>query len=68
MIVGYRAATKLQHFRDTTYVQFAGYFFVGLTELVQIHDSTYICHRFHLTAHLSEYLEREGFPSWGGQN
>ncbi|MGB4651684.1 hypothetical protein, partial [Methanothrix sp.] len=23
--------------------------------------------RFHLTAHLSEYLEREGFPFWGGQ-
>jgi hypothetical protein len=49
------------------YVQFAGYFFVGLMEFVQVYDSTYICHRFHLTAHLSEYLEREGFPSWGGQ-
>ena len=49
------------------YVQFAGYSFVGLMEFVQIHDSTYICHRFHLSAHLSEYLEREGFPSWGGQ-
>jgi hypothetical protein len=35
-------------------------------EFVQVYDSTYICHRFHLTAHLSEYLEREGFPSWGG--
>jgi len=47
--------------------QFAGYSFVGLMQFVQIHDSTYICHRFHLSAHLSECLEREGFPSWGGQ-
>ena len=49
------------------YIQFAGYFFVGLMEFVQVYDSSYICHRFHLTAHLSEYLEREGFPLWGGQ-
>ena len=47
--------------------QFAGYSFVGFMEVVQINDSTYICHRFHLRAHLSECLEREGFPSWGGQ-
>ncbi|MCX6677382.1 MAG: hypothetical protein NTU95_05490 [Methanothrix sp.] len=45
------------------YAQFAGYSFVGLVEFVQINDSTYICHRFHLCAHLSECLEREGFPS-----
>lgn len=41
-------------------------FFAGLMEFVQVYDSTYICHRYHLTAHLSEYLEREGFPSWEG--
>ena len=46
--------------------QFTGYSFVGFMEVVQINDSTYICHRFHLRAHLSECLEREGFPSWGG--
>ncbi len=50
------------------YVQLAGYFFVGMIEVVQVDDSTYICHRFHLSAHLSAYFEREGFPSWGGQN
>jgi hypothetical protein len=37
--------------------QFAGYFPVGTIEFVQIDDSTYICHRFHLSAHLSAYLE-----------
>ena len=41
--------------------------FVGTIEFVQIDDSTYICHRFHLRAHLPGYLERRGFPSWGGQ-
>ena len=45
------------------YAQFAGYFFVGTIEFVQIEDSTYICHRFHLRAHLSAYLVRGGFPS-----
>jgi hypothetical protein len=45
------------------YAQFAGYFLVGTIEFVQIDDSTYICHRFHLRAHLSAYLERGGFPS-----
>jgi hypothetical protein len=49
------------------YVQLAGYFLVGTIEFVQIDDSTYICHRFHLRAHLSAYLERRGFPSWVGQ-
>jgi hypothetical protein len=49
------------------YAQFAGYFLVGTIEFVQIDDSTYICHRFHLGAHLSAYLVRGGFPSWGGQ-
>jgi hypothetical protein len=45
------------------YVKFAGYFLVRTIEFVQIDDSTYICHRFHLRAHLSAYLERGGFPS-----
>ena len=49
------------------YVQFAGYSFVGFIEFIQIHNSTDICHRFHLIAHLSEYLERKGFPFLGGQ-
>ena len=56
-----------QDFTENSAHCLAGYFFVGLMEFVQVYDSTYICHRFHLTAHLSEYLEREGFPSWGGQ-
>jgi len=49
------------------YVQFAGYFLVGLAEFVQIDDSTYICHRFHLCAHLSVCLEREAFLLGEGQ-
>ena len=51
-------------FRDIQgYAKFAGYFLVGTIEFVQIEDSTYICHRFHLGAHLSAYLVRGGFPS-----
>jgi hypothetical protein len=47
------------------YAQFAGYSLVGIMEFVQVDDSSYICHRFHLYAQLSAYLERGGFPSWG---
>ena len=48
------------------YAKFAGYFFVGTIEFVQIDDSTYICHRFHLWAHLLAYLVREAFLLEGG--
>jgi hypothetical protein len=50
----------------SAYAQFASYFLVGTIEFVQIDDSTYICHRFHLWAHLSAYLEREAFLLEGG--
>jgi hypothetical protein len=32
----------------------------------EIDNSTYIGHRFHLWAHLTEYLEREAFLLEGG--
>ena len=36
-------------------------------KVVQINDSTYICHRFHPNAHLSKYLERGAFHLGVGQ-
>ena len=48
------------------YVQFAGYFLVGTIEFVQIDDSTYICHRFHLWPHLSAYLGEGRLSFLGG--
>jgi hypothetical protein len=44
-------------------LKFAGYSSVGFIKIVEIDDSAYICHQFHPNAHLSKYLEREGFPS-----
>jgi hypothetical protein len=35
------------------YAQFTGCSLDGTMEFVQIHDSSYFCHRFHLIAHLS---------------
>jgi len=48
------------------YAKFAGYPLVGAIEVVQIDDSSYLCHRFHPNAHLSAYFGESRLSFLGG--
>jgi hypothetical protein len=54
------------HFLKRELHALAGYFLDRTMESVQIDDSSYFCHRFHLYTHLSPCLERGGFPPLDG--
>jgi len=49
------------------YAKLAGYPLVGAIEVIQIDDSSYLCHRFHPNAHLLAYFGESGLSFLGGQ-